>query len=190
MSEPAERRATFEDLRQVPEHLVAELIDGSLYTHPRPSPPHASATSVLGGDLNRSYQRGRGGPGGWWILDEPELHLGENALVPDIAGWRRERLPQLPEVAWFATSPDWVCEVLSPSNGFHDRARKMPLYAAAGIPWAWLVDPLEQTVEVFQNLDGSWVQRMVVGRDEVVSLPPFEAVELVLSDLWDTGTKA
>jgi Uma2 family endonuclease len=188
MPEPAQRLATYADLRAVPEHLVAELIAGSLYTHPRPAPAHVSASSVLGGDLNRSYQRGRGGPGGWWILDEPELHLGDDVLVPDIAGWRRSRLPALPEQPFFALAPDWVCEVLSPSNGFHDRARKMPRYATAGVGWAWLVDPREQTVEVFENVDGAWVQRQVVGRDQTVTLPPFEQLELALSDLWNTGT--
>jgi len=187
MSEPAQRGATYDDLLAVPEHLVAELVGGSLYTHARPAPPHANAASVLGGDLNRSYQRGRGGPGGWWILDEPELHLGDDVMVPDIAGWRRERLPALPAAAWFTLAPDWVCEVLSPSNGFHDRARKMPRYAAAGIARAWLADPLEQTVEVFENIDGSWMQRRVVGRDQTVSLPPFVEVRLSLGELWETG---
>ncbi|MCA9568400.1 MAG: Uma2 family endonuclease [Myxococcales bacterium] len=187
MGTPAQAKATYTDLLAVPDDLVAELIEGSLYTHPRPSPQHANSTSVLGADLNGPFQRGKGGPGGWWILFEPELHLGDDVMVPDLAGWRRERLPALPDTAWFSVAPDWVCETLSPSNAFHDRARKLPRYAAAGIAWAWLVHPTERYVEVFENVGGSWVQRRVAGEDEEAALPPFDAVTLKLTDLWDTG---
>ena len=129
MSRPAERVATYDDLLDVPEHLVAELIHGVLHTHPRPSPRHAWASSRMGGELDHPFSRGIGGPGGWIILDEPELHLLGNVLVPDLAGWRRKRLPKLPKTAWFELAPDWICEVLSPSAAKADRLEKMPLYA-------------------------------------------------------------
>jgi hypothetical protein len=116
MNAPAIRAATYDDLLQVPENLVAEIIHGQLITHPRPAPRHAWASSSLGGELVSPRDKGRGGPGGWWILDEPELHLGPHVLVPTLAGWRRERLPTLPEAAWFELTPDWICEVLSPST--------------------------------------------------------------------------
>lgn len=129
MAEPAERQATYEDLLGVPAHFVAEIVNGRLVTHPRPAPRHLRASSSLGGTLDGPFDKGRGGPGGWWILDEPELHLGPHVLVPDLAGWRRTRLPALPEAAWFELAPDWVCEVLSPGTAADDRAEKLPIYA-------------------------------------------------------------
>lgn len=188
MAEPARRPATYDDLLAVSSHLVAEIINGVLHTQPRPAPRHAAASSVLVTDLNGPFQRGRGGPGGWWILHEPELHLGSDVLVPDLAGWRRQRMPRLPDTAWFGLAPDWVCEVLSPSNALRDRALKLPIYAEHGVSWAWLVDPGPRSVEVFERQDQSWVLRTVVGEDARASLPPFEAVELQLADLWDAGS--
>ena len=141
MAEPAERQATYEDLMQVPPHLVAEILSGRLVTHPRPAPRHAVASSSLGDELVGPFQKGRGGPGGWWVLDEPELHLDADVLVPDIAGWRRERMPTMPETAWFGIAPDWVCEILSPSTAREDRVVKMPIYVRAGVSHLWLVDP-------------------------------------------------
>ena len=127
---PATRAACYEDLFDLPENLVGEIIGGQLITQPRPAPRHSRASSSLGGALDNPYDKGRGGPGGWWILDEPELHLGGDILVPDLAGWGRERMPRLPETAWFELVPDWVCEVLSPGTCRVDRALKMPIYAA------------------------------------------------------------
>lgn len=139
MSLPAERQATYEELCQVPDHLIAQIIHGQLVTLPRPAPKHARASSIMGGKLVPSYDEGQGGPGGWWILFEPELHLGLDILVPDLAGWRRERMPALPETAWFERSPDWVCEVLSPSTVRLDRVDKLPIYACEGwgMPGWW-----------------------------------------------------
>jgi Uma2 family endonuclease len=142
MADPADKRATYEDLLEVPDHLVGEIADGELFVSPRPGPRHANASSLIGGDLSSSYQRGRGGPGGWWILDEPELRLETDVLVPDLAGWRRERMPSLPEAAWFEIPPDWVCEVVSPVTGRLDRVRKVPIYARHQVEWLWLVDPI------------------------------------------------
>jgi Uma2 family endonuclease len=186
MADPAKRRATYEDLLAVPEHLVAEIIHGVLHTHPRPAAPHTRAASRLGGALDGPFDRGRGGPGGWIILDEPELHLrGGNALVPDLAGWRRQRMPELPmEAAAFELPPDWVCEVLSPSTEATDRAEKLPIYAGERVPHVWLIDPLVRTLEVLR-LDGETYRAAHVWRDSaIVRAEPFDAIELELDGLW------
>ncbi len=122
MSALAYQFATYEDLFDLPENLVGEIIYGQLITHPRPAPKHAVTSSAIGDELVSPFQKGRGGPGGWWILDEPELHLRPHILVPDLAGWRRERLPVIPDTAFFTLPPDWVCEVLSPGTARTDRA--------------------------------------------------------------------
>ena len=123
------KRATYEDVLNAPENKVAEILDGELFLSPRPAPRHAAAASSLGGRVGGPFDGGIGGPGGWWILDEPELHFGEHVLVPDLAGWRRERMPAIPDVAFFTLAPDWVCEVLSPSTARIDRGEKLPIYA-------------------------------------------------------------
>ena len=184
VSNPAYKRATYEDLLAVPPHLVAELIHGSLVTSPRPAAAHAFVASGLGMDLGNPFQRGRGGPGGWWILDEPELHLGPDVLVPDLAGWRRERMPQVLDVPYFELAPDWLCEVLSPSTEARDRTDKLGIYGAAGVGWAWLVNPVLQTLEVLENHGGSWMLRSSSRGEATVRAQPFEAVELTLRDLW------
>jgi Uma2 family endonuclease len=185
MAHPARRQATYDDLLAVPSHLVAEVIHGTLVTQPRPAAPHARAASRLGIELGGPFDRGRGGPGGWILLDEPELHLRGHILVPDLAGWRRERMPKLPlEVAAFELPPDWVCEVLSPSTEAVDRADKMPIYAAVGVPHVWLVDPLVRTLEV-HRLDGETYRVAGVWRDAAtVRAQPFDAIELELAALW------
>src|SRR5512140_1280868 len=142
--------ATYEDLLKVPDNLVAEIVDDHLYVSPRPGSIHARFTSAVGMDIGSAYDRGRGGPGGWWLLFEPELHLGRNLLVPDLAGWRRERLPRLPTGHIFDIAPDWICEVHSPSTRQLDIRRKMPVYAAHEVANAWLVDPEARTMEVFR----------------------------------------
>jgi Uma2 family endonuclease len=186
MGAPAKRRATYEDLRAVPEHLVAEIIEGVLITHPRPAILHARAASRLGGTLDGPFDRGKGGPGGWVILDEPELHLrGGDVLVPDLAGWRRSRMPEVPmEAAAIELAPDWVCEVLSPSTEATDRAEKLPIYGAEGVPYVWLVNPLVRTLEVLR-LDGASYRTAHVWRDAAVErAEPFDAIELELGELW------
>jgi len=183
MSIPAEHAATYEDLCQVPDHLLAQIIHGQLVTLPRPAPRHVRAASFLGGTLF-PMDIGSGGPGGWWILDEPELHLGPHILVPDLAGWRRERMPSLPETAYFTQAPDWVCEVLSPSTARVDRIDKLPIYAAEGVGGAWLVDPDVRTLEVFVLHDGHWRLECVFKDAEEVCAPPFEAVRFGLGGLW------
>ena len=125
----ARRRATYQDVLDAPPHRVAEIVDGTLHTHSRPAMPHARASSMLGIELGGPFDRGRGGPGGWWIVFEPELHLGEDILVPDVAGWRRERMPEYPATAYATLAPDWVCEVLSASMRRLDLQGKRPVYA-------------------------------------------------------------
>ncbi len=180
------RRATYADLEQVAPHLVAEIIDGVLYTSPRPGSPHARAASVLGIDLGGPFYRGRGGPGGWVILDEPELHLGPepDVLVPDLAGWRRERMPEVPDAPAFTLAPDWICEVLSASTEAIDRAEKMPVYAREGVQHLWLVDPVLQTLESYRLEAGAWRLLKTYRGDRVVRAEPFDAIELDLAALW------
>lgn len=184
MTEAARRRATYDDLRAAPEHAVAELIDGTLHTHPRPAMPHAHAASTLGMDIGSPFQRGRGGPGGWWIVHEPELHFGADVLVPDLAGWRRERMPVPPRATGIELAPDWVCEVSSPSTARHDRVLKMPVYAARKVAHLWLVDPDARTLEVFRLAPDGWLRVAAFGGDERVRAEPFDAVELELGALW------
>ena len=178
------KRATYEDVLNAPEDKVAEILDGELFLSPRPGPPHASVASQIGMVLGPPFHRGIGGPGGWRILDEPELHLGEHVVVPDLAGWRRERMPVLPGQAFFTLAPDWVCEVLSPTTERADRGRKLRIYAEAAVAHAWLVKPTDRTLEVLRLREGAWT---IVGLWEdaaVVRAEPFEAVELDLAPLW------
>jgi len=182
----ARRRATYEDLLQVPDILVAEIVDGELITSPRPASPHARAESVIGQDLSPFDRRpsGPSGPGGWWILVEPELHLGADILVPDLAGWRRENMPVLRNVAYFEQAPDWVCEVVSPTTARLDRVRKMPIYAREQVGHLWLVDPIMRTLEVYRLERQRWVVASTHGGAESVRAEPFAALELDMSRWW------
>jgi len=185
MSLPAQRHATYEDLCRVPDHLIAQIIHGQLVTLPRPAPKHVMASSSLGDELTGPFQKGRdGGPGGWWILDEPELHLGPDILVPDLAGWRRARMPTLPETAYFELPPDWVCEVLSPSAARMDRVDKLPIYAREGVAHAWLVDPDARTLEVLALHEGHWLLLNAYKDDDEVRAAPFDAIAFSLAALW------
>jgi Uma2 family endonuclease len=177
-------RATYQDLLEVPDNLVAEILDGDLYGSPRPALPHTQVASTLGGELHAPFGRGRGGPGGWRLLDEPELHFGNDVLVPDLAGWRRERLPQVPKAAWLSLAPDWVCEVASPSTEQIDRVKKLRIYAREGVAHAWLVNPTTKTLEVLRLLESSWTLVAAFGGDETVRAEPFDAIELDLRVLW------
>ena len=176
--------ATYQDVLDAPPHMVAELVHGALHLQPRPAARHGLAASFLGGEIVGPFGRGRGGPGGWWIIDEPELHLDENVLVPDLAGWRRERMPEFPDTAAFELAPDWVCEVLSPSTRQFDLVEKRDLYGEAGVAHLWFVDPIARTLEAFANTDGSWTLIAALKDDDKVSVPPFDAIEFDLSALW------
>lgn len=188
VGEAARGKATYEDLLKVPDNLIAEIIDGDLHASPRPSPIHQNATSAIGGALFDRYHRGPDGPdrpGGWWIIDEPELHLRDDILVPDLAGWRRERLPALPrEHAYFALAPDWVCEVLSPSTARIDRVQKRHIYARNQVRHLWLVDPDAQTLEVLRLAGDFWQEAGAYAADDKVHAEPFVEVELDLARWW------
>ena len=175
--------ATYEDLMKVPDTMVAELIDGELFTSPRPAGPHTNAASALGFFLGPPFHFGRGGPGGWWIFFEPELHFRHNVLVPDLAGWRRERMPMFPQDHVFSIVPDWICEVVSPSSGRLDRLKKMPIYAREGVEYSWLIDPEQQTLEAGQRMGDKWTVTMY-GETPLVRIPPFEEVEIDLNLIW------
>jgi Uma2 family endonuclease len=185
MSQPAERAATYEDLCRVPAHLIAQIVNGRLITQPRPGPKHVLASSSLGDELTGPFQKGRnGGPGGWWILDEPELHLAPDILVPDLAGWRRSRMPALPDTRYFEVVPDWVCEVLSPSTAQLDRVDKLAIYASRGVNHVWLINPEAQTLAVIALNQARWRLDCAFKSDDEVSGPPFEAHRFDLAALW------
>ena len=183
-ADPARKRATYDDVLAAPANTVAELLFGTLHVNPRPAGPHAKAASVLGMDIGSPFDRGRGGPGGWLILDEPELHLGEDVVVPDLAGWRRERMPEVSKAASFTLAPDWICEVLSRSTAAIDRADKMEIYAREGVSHAWLVDPIAKTLEVYRRQESNWLRLGIWRDDAAVRAEPFDAVELELAALW------
>ncbi len=180
----ASPRATYQDVLDVPAHRVAEIVDGTLHTQPRPAMPHALASSRLGGELTGPFDRGRGGPGGWWIIDEPELHFGEDIVVPDLAGWRRERMPDYPDAAYVTLAPDWVCEVLSPATRKLDLHGKRPIYTREGVGHLWLVDPADRTLEAFEMREGHWVLIATAKDADPVCIRPFDAVTFSLGDLW------
>jgi Uma2 family endonuclease len=188
---PLDRPATYDDLVKVPDIMVAEIVDGELHASPRPAPRHANASSAIGSAIFAPYHHGRGGPGGWWILDEPELHLDRNVLVPDVAGWRRTRMPRLPAEAYFSLAPDWVCEVLSPSTASLDRVKKLAIYAREQFAHAWLIDPAARTLEVLRLDAGRWTILGTHAGSEVVRAEPFADIELELALLWaDEGGEA
>jgi Uma2 family endonuclease len=186
------RLALYEQYQKVSAHQCAEIIHGTLYVLPRPAPRHANAASSLGIEIGGPFQRGRGGPGGWWILDEPELQLTPlEPIAPDLAGWRVERMPALPETAYFDIPPDWICEVLSKSTETIDRNEKLPYYAAHGIPHVWLLDPVAKTLETYTlGTEGRWREVRMYQADARVRAAPFGAIELDLAVLWSSPKPA
>jgi Uma2 family endonuclease len=178
------RPATYQDVLDAPPNMVAEIIQGVLHLQPRPASLHARAASVLGGKIGGPFDFNGDGPGRWWIVDEPELHLGEHVLVPDLAGWRRERMPRFPRVPYLTQSPDWVCEVLLPSTRNRDRIDKRDLYGEHGVTWMWLVDPEDRTIEAVERRKEGWLLLRVLDGDTEVRLPPFDAVGFPLTALW------
>jgi Uma2 family endonuclease len=181
---PFDRPATYQDLEQLPPNMVAEIVDDELWASPRPAPRHSRAWARLTGFIEPPYDQGRHGPGGWIILGEPEIHLGKQVLVPDLAGWRRSRLPRLPATAHIAIAPDWVCEVISPSTARLDRAKKLRIYAGEGVQHAWLVDPLACTVEVLRLESGRWAIVATHAGETLVRIEPFEEIEIEIGALW------
>jgi Uma2 family endonuclease len=191
---PAKRKATYQDVVDAPENMVAEIIDGDLYLFNRPKAPHAHTASSLVGDLVPPFVRGKDGPGGWLIMMEPELHLGTDIVVPDIAGWRRDRLPAVPDDAYLTLAPDWIGEVLSRRTEGIDRTKKLLVYAAAGVQHAWLVSAPRRTLEILHLVDGRWSLIAAHIGDVRVRAEPFDAIELDLGAIWadlvPTGTRA
>ena len=185
MSEPAARRATYDERLNLPDDVVGEILDGTLHAQPRPAPRHASAASRLGATVSVEFDDAFDRRGGWRILDEPELHLGDDVIVSDISGWRRPRLAELPDIAWIETVPDWACEVPSPSTAGRDRVVKQAIYAREGVSHLWFVDPNARTVEVFAlGDDRHWSLVRAVEGDDAVALQPFDALEFPLARLW------
>lgn len=185
MAVPAKKVASYQDVLDAPEHWVAEILDGDLHLSPRPAKRHAVALAALHDELGPPFRRGRGGPGGWIILEEPELHLAADILVPDLAGWRVQRMPVLDDQAYFTEVPDWIAEVLSPATAKRDRTDKLRIYAREGVRWAWLVDPSHRTLEVLRLQDQQWLLLGAWRDDERVRAEPFDAIELELSTLWE-----
>ena len=183
----ARRRATYQDVLDAPAHRVAEIVGGTLHTHPRPAMHHMRVASYVPGSSSSEDRssKGRGGPGGLVdCLDEPELHLGDDIVVPDLAGWRRDRMAELPDTPHFSLPPDWACEVLSASTRRFDLHGKRPIYAREGVKYLWLVDPADRTLEAFELRDGAWVLIACAKDNEPVSIRPFDAITFSLGDLW------
>ena len=184
MADKGKRQATYADIETAPEHLVAEIINGELFTHPRPSLRHGVTATSLVDELTGPFQKGRGGPGGWVFAIEPEIKFSENILVPDIAAWRRERLPGIPTRNFIEIAPDWICEVLSGSTEKRDRSLKKDIYAAGNVQHLWLIDPRLQLLEVFQLRDALWTNLGTWNSDDEVRAAPFDAISFSLADLW------
>ena len=186
-----DQKSLWEELCALPENVVGEIFNDELIVSPRPSPKHAMASTDLLTKVNHLF--GGGGEGSWLILFEPELHFAKpkqklekkNIIVPDIAGWKKERMPKLPEAAYFELPPDWVCEVLSPSTARHDKISKIRIYAVNAIPYYWILDPINKILEVLILQGENYQTAMTFGENDKVSAPPFEEIELNLGDLWD-----
>jgi Uma2 family endonuclease len=188
LARPLGRPATLADLEALPPHLKGEIIDGELYVQSRPRSPHAHTEGVIVDDILGPYQRGRGGPGGWWIFPEPGIEVaGSPEFSPDVAGWRRERLPSPPADAAIRVVPDWICEIHSPTTRGYDLLVKRPFYARIGVTWLWFVDLEARAVTVSKLADGRWVELAVVGESGKARLEPFAELEIDLAEWWMAG---
>jgi Uma2 family endonuclease len=184
MAEVISKRATYADVEAAPEHVIAEILDGELVTQPRPTARHNAAATNLLLKLGGPFQARNGGQGGWILFFETEVKFGENLLVPDISGWRVERFTGYPETNYFTIRPDFVCEVLSASTEGRDRTVKRRIYADAGVPYLWLLDPRQQVLESFELVNGEWTLKGTWRSDENVRAVPFDSISFRLADLW------
>lgn len=183
------KRACYDDIKRLGPELIGELLAGELHTQPRPSNMHAVFTSGLGMDIGGAFHRGRGGPGGWFIIDEPEMHLGQDVVVPDMAGWRRNRLSKIPDEPHFSLAPDWVCEVISPGTARRDRTVKLGIYLREEVKHYWIADVRAQTLEILR-LDGAGYRLVgVLAGNAKVRAEPFDEIELDLGELWPPGAE-
>ena len=185
MNSQAKKYTVYDEFLALSDHQVGEIIAGELITSPRPGPRHARASSILGGEITGPFDKGKSGPGGWWILDEPELHLSADIIVPDLAGWRKDKLPVLPiDKPYFEVAPDWICEVLSEKTARLDRVKKLPIYAKEKVSHAWLIDPVAKTLEIFRLETSGWLLLKTVSGDDRIRAEPFDAIEIELGALW------
>lgn len=182
------RPATYADIEALPANMVGQIVFGVLHAHPRPTPRHAIATNALATKISEPFQFGGGGPGGWIFMNEPELHLGAHTIVPDLAGWKVERLSPIPDTAFVETPPDWICEVLSPSTQKLDRTDKLTIYAESAVGHCWYVDPLARTLEVFALVGKRWQLAATFKDADAVAAPPFETHTFPLDALWGPTT--
>jgi len=178
------RPATYQDVIDAPPNMVAEIANGRLHLQPRPAMRHARASFRMAGQLDGPFQGGPGAPGGWHFAIEPELHFGDDVLVPDLAGWRRERMPAYPDAAFVTLAPDWLCEILSPSTRRFDLTEKRALYGANGVAHLWLLDPEARTLEAFTLTAGAWTLTGAFQEGEDIRAAPFEAIAFPLTALW------
>jgi Uma2 family endonuclease len=184
---PAKRGATYRDLEELPDTVIGQIVDGDLYASPNPGAWHQYTSMSLLAEIGLAFHKGRGGPGGWWVLRAVEVHFAMDVVVPDVAGWRRERMPELPRTPAIELPPDWVCEVLSPSTQLLDRGPKLRLYGRVGVRHLWFVDPIAQTLEILRHERDGWLVVETYGGDEKVRAEPFDAVALDLSGWWARG---
>jgi Uma2 family endonuclease len=185
MTKPSPRVPTLADLDALPAGIVGEIIEGVLYTMTKPRAPHQRTTRTIGGRVGDPFDHGRGGPGGWWILTDPGIELPNTPeIAPDVAGWRRERMPTLPVNESIRVVPEWVCEILSPTTRRHDMLRKQPYYAKVGVPFLWLVD-LDARVLTTYLLEGNaWRVSGTYSDETEARIEPFDAVPLNVADWW------
>jgi Uma2 family endonuclease len=184
MAEIARSTATYADIEALPPHVTGEILFGSLVVQPRPSPEHGRAQSSLSYELEGPFNRGKGGPGGWIFLTEPELHIGNHVVVPDLAGWKADRLTPFPKTAWVETTPDWICEILSQSSERYDRNEKRRIYAETGVKFIWLLDPRSKVLECFTLVAKQWLLTHTYDQNSVVNAPPFETASIELAHLF------
>lgn len=183
--DPARKAPTLADLEALPPDIKGEIIEGVLYTMTRPRGRHQRTSLAIGGDLRDPFDRGRGGPGGWWIIPEPGIELPNTPeIAPDLAGWRRERLPVVPDDAAIHVVPDWVCEILSPTTRRHNLLVKKPFYAKVGVAHHWLIDLPARTLTVYRLESGRWLELGVYGDEHEARVEPFAEIALDIASWW------